>query len=239
MGLDPPHRVVLPAEPGCLDLVERLRHGAPLGDLDPGQERVLRELEVAGLLDDPPSAGVRRGTVALHDRGLEGIGRLRDLLGAAGVAASGDTWPEPPELPDLVLVCSTAPLARAVVDPWLADGTPHLPVCGTGRPGSLRIGPLVEPGVTACLRCVDAAEAVADPRRRLVVEQLATRPAAPVDPATLALALGWVVRDVAAYLDGRAPTTWSATVDIDRSPPVVTSWPRHPECGCCWDELPY
>ncbi len=234
MGLDPPHRVILAADPENLHLIELLRHGAATGPLTPAQTRLVRELCAAGLLVDGPGQPPVLGTVAVHDLGLgAATAQLGRLLEAAGVGH------RPTTAPDLLVACSLAPLPRAVIDPWLAEGTPHLVVCGTGRPGSLRVGPFVVPGLTACLRCIDAAEATDDPRRPLVVEQLAVRPAAPVEAVTLTLALAWAARDITAWLRRQVPSTWSATVDLDDVTPALRRWPRHPECGCCWDELPY
>lgn len=234
VGLDPPQRVILGADPDCLGLLEELRHSGHQGPLDREQARIVRSLGDAGLLEGPPEPPNRSGAVALHDHGLpEAATRLRDLLGATGVELSTVS------APDLIVLCSAAPVPRALVDPWLADGTPHLVMCGTGHPGSLRVGPLVEPGVTACLRCIDAAEAVDDPRRPLLVEQLAVRTAAPINPLTVAFALTWAARDITSFVEGRTAATWSATVDADASLPVVRPWVRQPDCGCCWDELPY
>lgn len=245
VGLDPPHRVIVADDPRCLDLLELLRHGAPLGalgTLDSVQTRLLRGLRHAGLLLEVSDEGEGPGgwaprSVALLDRGLTpGLDALAALLedGAVEVVPDGGRV-----VPDLVVACSSGPLPRATVDPWLADGTPHLLLGGTGEPGSLRLGPLVEPGMTACLRCIDAAEAAGDPRRRLVVEQLATRTPAPLDALALSLALAWAARDIKTFLAGGVATTWSATVDLHEPLPTVHRWPRHPECGCCWDELPY
>lgn len=243
VGLDAPHRVVLSAEPRCLDFLEHLRHGTAIGPFDDSQTRVLRDLRSAGLLAEQPASPAPVvpdgpvspiGTVALHDHGFgSATARLTDLLDRSGVTTSVDP------APDLVVACATGPLPRAVVDPWLAEGTPHLVIAGTGHPGSLRVGPLVEPGLTACLRCVDATEAAADPRRPLLVAQLAARAPAPIDPLTLALGLAWAARDIVSFLAGRRATTWSASVDAEAPVPQVRAWERHPECGCCWDELPY
>jgi hypothetical protein len=93
--------------------------------------------------------------------------------------------------------------------------------------------------VSACQRCVDAAEAVHDPRRTLVVEQLAALPTPALDPAVVAIGLAWAAREAAAYVAGARPPTWSGTVDLGGAEPVVRSWQRHPHCGCAWDVLPY
>ncbi len=241
VGLDPPHRVIARADPTHLSLLDDLRHGGAAAPGDGAQERLVRALGQAGLLDQssaPPAPADRvPGAVVLVDHGLgDGVDRLRELLEGSGVDVSVATDSGPV---DLVVLCAAGPLPRAVVDPWLAEGTPHLVVSGTGVPGSARVGPLVDPGRTACLRCVDASEAAHDPRRTLVLEQLALRSPAPVDPLTLELALVWAARDVVAFLAGHRPPTWSATVDVHAPAPTPRAWPRHPDCGCCWDELPY
>ncbi|NUR06735.1 MAG: hypothetical protein HOQ45_06990, partial [Nocardioidaceae bacterium] len=63
-----------------------------------------------------------------------------------------------------------------------------------------------------------------------------TRPE-PVDPLLAALALAWAARDLATYVDGRRPATWSATVTLqpDLSEIETRSWLRHPGCCCTWD----
>ncbi len=235
VGLDAPHRLILPADERCLALLEALRHGVQSGPWDDVESRIVHDLRLAGLLDEHPAPPPRPHVVGLHDRELPGAAeQLTDLLQAAGdVVVSDDPGP------DLVVALAAAPLPRTVVDPWLADGTVHLVVAGTGYPGGLRIGPLVEPGVTACVRCVDAAESERDPRRPLLLEQLATRTPGPLEPAVLALAVAWAARDVLGFLARRQATTWSATVDLGGGVPLVRRWPRHPECGCCWDDLPY
>ena len=44
------------------------------------------------------------------------------------------------------------------------------------------------------------------------------------------------VRDLAGFVDGEEPSTWSTTVDLGPSgAPVLTRWGRHPWCGCAWD----
>ncbi len=229
VGVDPPERVILAARPEVVAVLERLEDGLPLpGDRD---DEVVARLRGAGLLSEARPAPRRGGVVRLLARGLD-LHPLADLLRGLGlrpVATGGD----------LAVVAAAGPLPREAVDPLVGAGTPHLVITGTGRPGTLRVGPFVVPGLTACLRCVDAHEGEGDPRRALVLEQLADLPAAAVDTATSALALAWAARDLQAYLAGGCPGTWSASVDLDDGPPVLRVWERHPHCGCAWDELLY
>jgi bacteriocin biosynthesis cyclodehydratase domain-containing protein len=137
-----------------------------------------------------------------------------------------------------VLLVSPGPLPRDVLDPFVRDGRAHVVVAPAG--GGLTVGPFVAPGLTACLRCVDAHLAEHDPRRAVVLEQCGRQPPAPVeprDPTLLALALAWAVRDVIRFVDGVEPATWSATVSIGADAmPVRRSWHRHPHCGCSWGD---
>jgi hypothetical protein len=112
------------------------------------------------------------------------------------------------------------------VDQWSVESLPHLVVRLHAE--SVRVGPFVQPGVTACLRCLTAAGLPAD-----------VRPAAytDVDPALLMLALAWAVRDLATWQTGQLPATWSATVTIGADLGTeITRWPRHPHCGCSWGQ---
>lgn len=242
VGLDPPARVIAARDPEVLGLLDALGNGSTAAPATAADEAVLRALDDAGLLEAVPTRPSRpprpKGTVALVDRGL-GLGPLRLRLEAEGVTVVPPTASRGRQGPALVVVAAPGPVPRAALDPWVGEGAPHLVLAGTGRPGSLRLGPLVEPGLTACVRCVDATEATLDPRRPLVVEQLAGRPAAPLEPAVVALGLAWAAREVLAFLSGSTPATWSATVDLDQAAPVVHPALRHPHCGCAWDELPY
>lgn len=142
---------------------------------------------------------------------------------------------------DAVLVLAEEEIDRARLDPWLAASVPHLPIrC---LEGTVVIGPLVVPGRTACLRCLDAHRTQDDPGYRL---RLARRTAAarrdgvaePIDLARAQLAVSWAVRDLVSHLDGGRPATRSATVHLppDLAELTVVAWLRHPECGCGWTD---
>ncbi|GAA1547687.1 hypothetical protein [Nocardioides humi] len=137
------------------------------------------------------------------------------------------------------LVVADGPAHRDRLDPLVRASVPHLLV--TGDATAVRVGPFVHPGRTACLRCVDAHESLRDARLPLLlaqaVAQYAERPP-PRDPVLDHLALAWAVRDLARFLEGDEPSTWSTTVDLDpAAAPVLTRWGRHPDCGCAWDDL--
>jgi bacteriocin biosynthesis cyclodehydratase domain-containing protein len=138
-----------------------------------------------------------------------------------------------------VLVCIGEP-DRRLVDAWTE---PHLLVRFVEGDGV--VGPFVEPGATACVRCADAHLAERDPVWPLLVEQYARLGDAdradgmpePVDAALAAVCLAWAVRDLTTYLEGGRPVSSGRSLRITPSLVEVESqdWPRRPDCGCAGD----
>ena len=132
--------------------------------------------------------------------------------------------------------------SRDLLDPWVRDTVPHLVVRLVE--GRAVVGPFVDPGRTACLRCIDAYLTEDDPAWPLLVEQYsrATRDdrsdgvPEPVDAALASVAVGWAVRDLQAYAETAEPVSWSSTVTLSADLAEVTTrhWPPHPHCGCAW-----
>lgn len=138
-----------------------------------------------------------------------------------------------PEL-DIVVV-----VARGALDPstmWrlMAETVPYLPVVW-GEAG-VCLGPLVLPGSTACLQCVDLARRDADPAWPLITAQLATSAKLHcVEESMLAsIASALVVSQVLGLVDGRQPSCAGATVELalPDAQQRIRSWAPHPECGC-------
>ena len=112
----------------------------------------------------------------------------------------------------------------SATDQWLVDSVPHL-VLRLSR-DSIRLGPFVQPGATACLRCVHVGGSPALPDLAADDEP---------DPALLMAVLGWAVRDLATWHSQELPATWSSSITLTADlQPEVERWPRHPHCGCSW-----
>lgn len=227
---------------------------------------VLDERSLLPLLPDPASSRPRHGTAALARRAGDGTpdllharascrvevvgfghpagsvlrARLAELARAAGLALRSPT--SRTRTATVGALVGVGEPDRELLDGWTRAGTPYVVVRMTE--GRARLGPFVAPGRTACLRCVDAHHTDADPAWPLLVRQYAAasrrdRPDGapePLDPLLAALAVAWAARDLASYVDGRRPSTWSATVtlDPDRDALETQVWHRHPECGCGW-----
>lgn len=249
VGLFPPHAAQLPDTPEVRALLDALRAGAVPTELPEETARALDTLLAAGLAFPGTPATTAEETVAQAQYGARGASRLAVRAGQRiGVRATGPSYAIISDLlalsglevddasPAVWLVVAPGPLLRETIDPLVRAGVPHVLVSGDGA--GRRVGPFVEPGRTACLRCVDAHESEADPRRPFLVEQaaLASAGGEPVDPVLDRLALAWAVRDLCRFLEGDEPSTWSATVDIGPTDgPHLVRWLRHPHCGCAWD----
>jgi len=257
VGLTPPQRVLLPDSEPVRRTLSALARGEPPPD-DAATAEVLAALapvlvDATGLvvpdiaqgdvaavaLLDPRGypdrlAARRSGTVVVS--GALGDADPRPLLTAAGLRSCDD----PRATPTAVLVLRVGEVDREELDPWVRAGVPHLVVRLVE--GSAVVGPFVEPGRTACLRCLDAHLAEEDPFHAAVTvghARAGTRPdgvAEPVDSALAALAVAWAVRDLVTHVEDERPSTWSATVRLSPTLSSVsqTEWLRHPACGCTW-----
>jgi hypothetical protein len=267
IGLDPSVAVVAPDCPATREFLDCLKVGTP-ARLTPQVTRLADALMNRGLVVDAdhlmadltrqpgsphaiaaayaqtPAARAllaqRRGRAVLLEAGLPSTlkehvsGLAEQLLGLSGVPTGGD--------PYAVLAVQIGEFDRNRSDSLVRREMPHLLL--TVSEGIVRLGPFVVPGLTACLRCVDAHVNEADPRRALVVEQYAHRARPrpdgvpePVDTSVLTAALAWATRDLVSFIDDEVPTTWSTTI---RFGPGVhqqrTTWPRSARCGCSWTE---
>ncbi|OLR90230.1 hypothetical protein [Actinokineospora bangkokensis] len=222
----------LAAQRGTADLDRRARASVVVH----GGGRVA--VALAGLL---AAAGVRRvrvaggGVVAPEDLGtglrLADIGADRAAAGNAAVLRAEETAVTTARRADLVV------LADAVVpDPVVVGALrgPHLPV--VAQDGVVAVGPLVVPGWTPCLTCVDHHKADLDGCWPVVAAQLAGKPR-PADVATswsaAALAAAHV-HEVLGRTDPLDSPLVGAVLELD---PLVGSltrrrWPLHPRCGC-------
>lgn len=228
VGVDPVHSAVVRDDPDVRRVLDALRAGRPPAPLSaPGREAVHR-LEHAGLLREPAARPAATARVVV-DASPEVATRVAAVLGSLGVLAAPSH-----DDPAVVLLVRDGVVPRPLLDVLMRADRPHLLV--STSPAAVTLGPFVEPGRTACVRCVDAHRTDTDPRWPVVVEQAAATPPVPRHPLLHPLALTWAAGDIQAWLCGRRPSTWSATVRLDDGlRHERTDWARHPACGCAWD----
>jgi bacteriocin biosynthesis cyclodehydratase domain-containing protein len=138
-------------------------------------------------------------------------------------------------VPDLVVL--TRPALPDLAGGLLRDRVPHLAVSAGEAIGV--VGPLVRPGRSACLRCVDLRKAEADPHWPKVAAQVTLapriRPEAG-DTALTAMTAALACAQALALIDRAAgePATVGGTLEV-----VLPdwqwrrrTWPPHPACDC-------
>jgi bacteriocin biosynthesis cyclodehydratase domain-containing protein len=178
--------------------------------------------------------GGRAGTVVASLLTTSGIGQVTLDDQAPHQTAPPGTPLSGPPLPDLAILTDRP--SADLYDWLMRKQIPHLAASASEAIGV--VGPLVLPGNTACLRCLDLARADRDPAWPLILAQLSGRQP---DPASCDAPLATAVAAQAAF---------QALALIDRagSADAVTNgtlelflpgwqwrrrtWPPHPRCSC-------
>jgi bacteriocin biosynthesis cyclodehydratase domain-containing protein len=103
------------------------------------------------------------------------------------------------------------------------------------RDGTVVVGPLVRPGQSPCLNCLDLTRQSLDPDWQAIAAQLHTGPdlAESVTVATALTGATFAAFEVLTHIDGGAPATVGATVEISEpGRSVRRQWRQHPSCWC-------
>lgn len=250
VGLDPPRRVVLPDVPEIRDLLADLRHATAPTPRSEADYLALDSLVRAGLVvAQHPS---RLGSAQFADSVSARLARRADsTLAVLADHACADWAREVADLAatqelrlvsasarsDAAVVLASGEADRDLLDDLMRDGTPFLLL--VARADGVEVGPFVDPGRSACHRCVDSHRGANDPRRALIVEQICRQldelEDEPMDPLLMRWAATWAVRDMIRHLEGDSPSTRATSYVIGPlDPPLSHHWTRHPHCGCSW-----
>ena len=202
------------------------------------RQQLLPVLAVASLGSQHGDGGgrllARRSATRVAVRGCGPVADLlTDLLTRSGLRAGREQRAGATDADLVVLVGHQSPAQTAEL---LRHPVPHLAV--TASEGIGVVGPLVRPGSTACLRCLDLARAERDPAWPLILAQVAGRGADPAacDPvlATAVAAQGAGV--VLAFVDGGPAADAAANGTLELLVPAWQwrrrSWRPHPACCC-------
>jgi len=261
--------VVITDRPGLLPFlrlidgvrdVERLRALVPatVPELADDVERLLRELELAGVVfdasvwdfprspalaaearhaslaqRDPRALAHRPGfRVALHsDAATRPLAAsVERLLGECGLGSVHDPDPE------LLVLFGAGEPSRLVAEPPMRHGVDHLWV--VVDEDRVRLGPFVRPGLTPCLGCHDRTRADWDRAWPGLVDQFGRHSAATTPSATSALtraaAAVEIAAEVLASCDGRPLRTAGRVLVVGPDDDERADWPVgfHHGCGC-------
>jgi len=168
------------------------------------------------------------------DRGKDRASATADALARLRPQA----WTGPPRqrtVPDLVVLADAGTPDPVLVAQLHVTGTAHLAV--RVRDGVGLVGPLVLPGRTTCLGCMEIERCTRDPAWTAAGAQLVGVPGR-ADPACVAATAGLATAQVLVALDGpdsaAGPPALDATLelDVDAGTIVRRTWAPHPDCRC-------
>ncbi|WP_371151731.1 hypothetical protein ABYF34_00325 [Buchananella felis] len=132
-------------------------------------------------------------------------------------------------------------MGLAAVDSWtcgqlLVTDQAHLPV--VVEEATVRVGPVVVPGVTPCVRCQDLAMTAQDPAWPALICQVRNLRKSPPPAQVCSIATAAALQAALAFLTwpDRAPAGALGTArmvwELDQPYPRVEPVSAHPDCGC-------
>lgn len=184
---------------------------------------------------------VRDGDVLPAGAGVADVGTSAVAAVGRAVArvSSGAAAPRPggPGRPDLTVLVADDVVDSRRGDDLVRHDVPHLAVVTS--PDRVVVGPLVLPGRTACLRCLDLHRRDRDPGWPQVAAQLLSgggrNGCGRGETASATAAAGLAALQVLVHLDGHAvPVSVGRTLELTLPHGLVErrAWRLHPGCGC-------
>ncbi len=132
-----------------------------------------------------------------------------------------------------VVTAETTETDRAITDALMRADQPHLVV----RPwlGGALLGPLVVPGRSPCLGCLDLTRTGADPAWPRLLDQLSHH-GDRADPVSLGWAAATATTQLVRWLRTGDADLVGATMEVTPPDyaPRLRRWSMHPGCGCSW-----
>ena len=183
----------------------------------------------------PDPRGLRASADGPADSGRRAIGGRAPASRPAGSGRRATGARAQPRRPSLVVLADSH--RRELPAMLTMKLVPHLAVSASEAIGV--VGPLVRPGRSACLRCLDLTRAERDPAWPLILAQLSAQAGADPPGCDTVLATTVAAQAVAQALafvdqDGRAPAVTNGTLEL-----VLPgwqwrrrTWPPHPRCAC-------
>lgn len=212
---------------GSRDLISLRRHVArDYPDLGADVLDVLAPLVAAGaVVDASPVARPRLHIAVSHDGPSTPFAHT---VGSLLTAVDLDLVPEP----DLSVLISTGEPPRAPAANAVQMGLSHLMVMVDGD--RVRVGPLVIPGQTPCLDCLDLHRAAWDAAWPALVPQFGRSLPYALPPLTEHAAATAIAGECLDIALGKPPRTASevVTVQPDRTLHTTTTTRFHPRCAC-------
>ena len=191
-------------------------------------EEVLRAVAPALAQTDEHLGAAQRSPLAIVGRGLAAA-RVAGVLGEAGhpVAFGASISRVKGRRPRVAVLVSSLVSDPLEHQRWLRRDIAHLPI--VFGEVAVTVGPLVVPGVTACLTCVEGQRAALDPAWTAVATQLWGRAAATETGAFATEAAMEALRIVRRpdAIDG-----FAVRLDVNTGARTERVWLPSEQCGC-------
>ncbi|MFB9471131.1 hypothetical protein ACFFR3_16540 [Nonomuraea salmonea] len=189
--------------------------------------------------EEGAAAGSRGKKPARRPKGVPRVSAYESELGeeacrpTVNVLAGGPYLGDKTDRPDLVILAPVTPLDGVLVNELIDLDIPHL--LASAFEGHGTVGPLVLPGITACVHCLDLTRRDRDPEWGMVTAQLGGYPPGEIacDVALAGVVAAGAVGHALAFLDGKTPAVTNGTVEV--TPDwrwIGRSWVIHPQCRC-------
>lgn len=134
---------------------------------------------------------------------------------------------------DLALIIAIGSPAPESMKSWLEAGIPQLYI-DFSHSGSLRLGPFVRPGFGACYNCISLTEGESGAP---LFGSSSSEPELELCNALVLIGAGAVAAEVARFAATGKSELHQKSIRIslaDFYAPQITTWERHPRCGCNW-----
>jgi bacteriocin biosynthesis cyclodehydratase domain-containing protein len=197
-------------------VIATVASAAGFGRIEVMDERTVQPPDLCPGGFTPADLGVQRSTL---------LRRRPHWAATAGAPATSQT---------LHVLTDVSP-TRALAAQLTRSGKPHL-VVGSSE-GVGRIGPLVVPGSTPCLRCHDLTRTDRDPQWARVALQLDDDAGLIADDSALTMATAALATlHLTSWARGGQPPSLNGVLTL--RPPhgeaAHQAFPFHPSCGCTW-----
>ena len=214
-------------------MIQELERGLPDSALDPVATALGGTIERARALVtaltpalEPPHT-VAAPPVVLRALGPTTVPAAHEI--ALGLREAGLELVDEPAVDAVAVLVAGHVIDPAAVRPLMQADVPHLPIILHGR--RITVGPLVRPGLTACVLCLEAARCEADPAWPALAGQLLGLPS-PEPAAGLAVEAGLLAARLVSAAAGREGATSSVTLDAQSMRRRWRTHRPHAECGC-------
>jgi hypothetical protein len=172
----------------------------------------------------------------ISSQGHARITSAKALLGKAASLQLHSRISEPFELTDVALIVSNDVVLPQSYQTWMARDVPHISILFDEA--GAEVSPVILPGVTACLACIETYRLASDHNWGKVAPQLLLMNRNLSDSASLLVAVGLAVSRLLNQIDNVDYRQEFTTAKFFRSSSEVSFLsPKDSNCGCRLEEL--